>query len=578
MNNKTSAVSQIGSEVKKRKKVKLRKGRIAALASLVLVGCLYGFASKTIFARPAADAIRMLPKSASLVVALDLKPALGQLLTFKSISDLLVKQTDAKNGSGELLDKRAYIEKGFGSLLEMWDSSDWVKKLSPHLQKSITFAILDRGTGAFAQVVILPVTQSAEVRQLVESAPIIGKYRQFGINTSYCTTVVEDCLVICSDEAAMDGVIAVSVGGAQGVQSVAEFSSARSSVDSNAQLLCFATSKMFLALHKQVQDQTLRVTPKWAALAATVRRDGLLVESIGEFGEGSEYSEALSKIPPVPSSALSLLPEGAVGFLAVSQPTRVYQSLVGLDDAKATESLQAFALKEFDLDLPVLESALDGKLVYAWYPLQQNSKETRSVLALDRSNGGNPGPLFDALRNRLKREGQRGKSVQFTEKSIGSAPVFTYKRKKPSGSAALPNSASLSKVNGNVILATNVRDLDFLQKPTPSGTKTILGDSKFSSQFLGIGQAQLVFALSPARAVDFASKRAGYQSRTSKLPTGVDKLLEGLSRTSQPLVITSEYRRTSIVAKIFIPLDYESIGEFLSDAVSTNGVSGAIPK
>lgn len=139
-----------------------RNSQFVGIAVWTLVGAatVTGVvAYRTVYARPGAEALFMMPKSAIVVGVLDLNPSPNQTLVYKRIEDALSRNSVTKSLDEMPLD------------LPIWAKGD-ADMFRPYVDRGLAFGLLETKDSKIAEkqaaVLLLPVKDPAAVSNLLK--------------------------------------------------------------------------------------------------------------------------------------------------------------------------------------------------------------------------------------------------------------------------------------------------------------------------------------------------------------------------------------------------------------------------
>lgn len=399
-----------------------RLARGKALGAAVLVVALLavlGFAAyRFFFNRPGEAAAMLIPSDADLVITLDTNPSERQVATFKKISDALEREGIAQN-----LDE---MLKGF------LEGKPIGQEIRPHLKRSFAMGMWMGDQSQSDVVTLCAVDDPAAVQKALETYGIKksdGIFEIPGTNRQMVGRIVESYLAISNTEEALGRVEKVRDKSAESVAELAEFKAARAALPDDANLMVFVSPEFMKGLQKSFGSQTPMATSyKWMAYSATVLPEGIAFDY--QCPMDASKMRSLSRVAGVNAfdlEALKVLPEGAYGFLGISEGGKYYDMMVesvGEDPSMKHEMERSIA--EFEKETGILVQkqlvpALQGDQILAVYPGPSGKPEDLDmVVVISDRNGADPSALAAQLRAYVERKSlEANDPVSFVETSIG---------------------------------------------------------------------------------------------------------------------------------------------------------------
>lgn len=348
-------------------------------------------AYKAVFSRPGADALELLPKTATAVLVLDLNPAPSQAGAYKRINDAL---------------DRNQLGKRFDSMLfDVTNTGNQKAQLfRPYLQRGAVCAALP-GTPDSHFLMLLPITDAGAVRKLLQengqaqSAQGMSYYtmdRPAGgpdAGANLCLAVIADRLVVSDIPGGLSDVMKTSRGELARLIDQPDFQAARRTIPADANLFTLVSPAFTKELAKR---DTLA---NWGTFAMTLRDQG--IEMVGNGTTATDLLPAQFKDrerPTLRADLLKSLPENPYALVAAAGLGADLKS--GLEEAKKTDEYQRNVSRmekelELSLDRDVLPN-LQGTSVAALYPTAAG-ESLDLVLLVDSDNGSKPGPMVQKL-------------------------------------------------------------------------------------------------------------------------------------------------------------------------------------
>jgi hypothetical protein len=398
------------------------KGLLGAVVGVALLAVLGFAAYKILFNRPGEAAAMYIPADAGLVVTMDFAPSDRQAETFNKITQALDDQ-----GIAEKLDtflKTAFEKDPVGA------------ELRPHLKRSFAVATWSVG-GKDTTVALLAIDDAGAVRKVIEKtskADSDGIYTLKALQKS-SAAIIDSYLVMGNSADAIRRIQAVRNGKESSVASLPTFVEARSSLPKDANMMVFLSPTYLKELGKSPLlsgAQPFKGT-EWLAYSTTVEPDGLAFDYFCPFdAKAVPGLAALSKSAPFSTDALKGLPQGAYGFIGISQAA-VYWDWAHEAASSSKEVQTGFeqGIVEFEKQSGLsiqrdILPAFKGEQVLAVYPGPTGKGLDLDVVVLaTNANGATPAALAEKLRAVVERESaKKGEAVKFTESKIGEITVW----------------------------------------------------------------------------------------------------------------------------------------------------------
>jgi hypothetical protein len=370
-------------------------------------------AYKTVFSRPGADALELLPKSATAVFVMDLNPAPSQAGVYKRINDAL-----DRNQLGKRFDSMLFDATNTGN--------PKAELFRPYLQRGAVCAALP-GDPNPRFLMLLPISDAGAVLKLLQEngqAQSANGMSYYTMNsptggpqspTNLCFAVIADRLVISDIPGALSEVMKTSRGEVARLIDQPDFQAARRAIPADANLFTLVSPAFTKELAKR---DTLS---SWGTFAITLRDQG--IEMVGNGTTAADLLPAQFKDrerPALRADLLKSLPENPYALVAAAGLGNDLKS--GLEEAKKTDEYQRDVSrmeKELDLSLDrdVLPN-LQGTSVAALYPAAAGSS-LDLVLLMDSDNGAKPA----AMVQKLVDEFTSGEKFRDPEASSATPPV-----------------------------------------------------------------------------------------------------------------------------------------------------------
>lgn len=393
----------------------LRLALVGAAALAVLGFAAYQFLS----GRPGEAAAALIPYDADVVVTLDTNPSERQLPVFLKITAAL-KQEGITEKLDELL-SGALEGKPLGA------------EIQPHLQKSFAIGVWTNKSGPTKTLALLSIDSPADVEASLQrhgAALPGGAYSIPGSNDQMVATVVADYLVLADSEETLARMERVRDGSERSVVKSTEFSAARASLPTDANLMVFLAPHMMQQMAEMGGSAMLATS--WMAYSATVVPEGIQFDYRSPL-DTSKMKSLLgaSRVAALDMGALKKLPAGAYGVGAYSQGGLYWESMSETLSQAPMQGEFKKGIEDFEKETGIriagdLVPALMGEQLLAVYPGDSGQPEdVDAVLLLTDSNGANPAALADKVRAVIERKStESGKALKFVETKVGSATVW----------------------------------------------------------------------------------------------------------------------------------------------------------
>ncbi|MDR3689937.1 MAG: DUF3352 domain-containing protein [Fimbriimonas sp.] len=554
-----------------------RAVKIAALGVVVLATLGGAYAYKTLFARPGESALKYIPADAMLAVSIDLSPSPTQALVFKRIDDAL-----GRNG----LDRFAE-----NSFLDMVDKNPLNAELAPLVRRGVA-GCLDQKPGKTGSdvsgIIIVSLTDGTKAQEILSKHAQVNYYRGAKY---YVTTgshmgmmVVDDFLILAADPIELLKVKEIREGALPSITSVAEFNSARDQVASDANVLVFASPKLWA----NIGNNKIDTTPEWGALGIAIRDGGIGLSAAGKM-DLSKHPEmrAYSDLPPIRTDLFDVMPAGSYGLFAVSDPASAFgiaeKSVFkdkdmhkGLQDAEnSVEKSIGLSVKE-DL-LP----GLQGDAAVGIYPSDTTQAAGLDVLAMiDDQNGGDPGAAVEKFQSFMNQQATKEGNAPnlFEKRAIEGGSEFRINDRAEADmrkglgdgldsnqfnkSALVGKKTVVFAVVGKTVIAATSQDLlDRAVTSYRSKTNGLAGDASFApyqKSLLDGSQGMMVLSISRmAEGVKNTFHPKTADADGAKL---FGSVMDALQSLKEPLTIKGKSTPDGISAGgVFIPMDFDKL-------------------
>ena len=489
--------------------IALGTGLIAAFAG--------AYVYRTVFQRPGEAALKYIPADAFVVMSVDLSPSPTQTLAFKHIDDAL-----NRNGLGRFAES---------SILDMFAQTSFNAELQPLIRRGGAGCVEHhdvKGDGEFTGLVFLAVSDGTQANDILKKHCPFHYFKGVKFyaipKSKMLAMVVDDLLVLTDSPADLLKVRQIQQGELKSIISDPEFLAARDQVASDANVLAFASKKMFQATLKDAFTKA----PDWMALGIAVRDGGIGISVAGktdlkEFPAMKEYMN----VPGVRADLLQVLPTGSYGLIATSDPAEAFADIEKtMEDQKDAKKAikEAEDSTEKSIGLSVKEDilpALKGNSVVGIYPSTTDEPAGVDLLAvIDDQNGGNP------------------------------------------ASASEKFQAFMEKQNAKVVFASTSQDL--LNRAVASyGSKSngLAGDTRFAPYEKNLlDGSQSVIALSLGRIAEGVKNTVHSSKMKDDDAKLFNSILDAFSTAKDPFSIKTKAMPNGVGAGgVFVPLDYDKM-------------------
>jgi hypothetical protein len=411
--------------------------RLTTLLLLLVITGSCVLAYRHFFQRQGEAAASLIPKDATMVTTVDLKPSPEQVATFTQIQDAL---------------RREHVSDQFDSMLTMMLSNSPVgKDLRPYVTTSMAFAALKPeapgrpndadGVGLFA------VSDPGRVRDILardaRKTSLNGiDYYQVRPTDHIYMAVVGDYFVVAAKPADLMQVVRVHRGELSAISTRPDFQQARATLPADANLMLFIPSDSIRQAATTLAGRSAdghAPAVSWVVVGMTVRPTGIEVRT--QIPYAAPAGSDLSAIAPLDMHLLNRLPPGAYGLIALSQPGKYWNSslsagsnaapLMGGDQNRVNRSMnESIAAFERETGMSIPRDVLPGfhgDALLAIYPDSAGHPGADGLIVLDDANGANPAALADKVRAYIERQSaEHGHTaVHFNSQIVNGATVWT---------------------------------------------------------------------------------------------------------------------------------------------------------
>jgi hypothetical protein len=356
------------------------------LGLTLLASIAVAYAFKSIFARPGEAALQYIPADSYFAGSIDLNPSPAQALAFKHIDDAM-----DRNGMNRFLET---------SVLDIFGSGPGIEALKPLVQRNGAFAgVHDSTKDEMVGLALLSVTDGQEAQRVLAAngTPAYFRgtkyYNVKGVNG--CMMVMDDFLVIGEKPIALHMARQVKEGTAPALAMTPEFTEARQHLASDANVMAFVNPKL---LGQSGVEALKDAKASWLGAGLAIRDGGIGLSVWNQLDPSTIHGfAALSKTQAIRADLFQVMPSGAYGMFALSQPTNMFDQFEqGMseekDGQKGLDEMDKAAQDNLGMDLKTLKEAFQGDAVVAAYPSPGGDTAGVDLLAVvDDQNGATPG-------------------------------------------------------------------------------------------------------------------------------------------------------------------------------------------
>jgi len=572
---------------------KIRRRRVfrRVLLCVGLAGALAtAYAFRTFFARPGEAALRLIPKNAIVFGTADLSPSPTQTLVFKKIDDAL-----ARNGLDKKID---------GALTDIAAHGSVGDELRPFAKRAAAFALIAPETpgGDFkpdeSLIVYFGLTDGPSVDKILSTKG----HKLFWRGTPYYQfdkngpglMVVGDTLVATTNPKLMHEVELIAGGQSGSIVDRPDFAAERAKLDADSNLMVFVTPDAFSAFTKDAPKEAkeMLAAQKWLALGVAIRDGGIALSFDGAYDSGqAKWLQTLSTQAPIRSDLMAVLPKGAYGVTALSQPSKYFECMEqavgeGQEGKKMIRDMEDSLSKEMNLSLrqDVLP-AFEGNAIAAIYPSESADKVAGvDVLVLvDDQNGAKPGALAERVREYAEREITKdGKTeAPFQVMTEGNVKKYRLSAKpehdmQTSMSDGIGEGGALDRdimskdktitwaiVGDKVVGSSSAKLLDRAIASLNDHQNGLNTDSLWAPAEKNLlDGSQILSTFSVARIAE------GFQNTMHMDKMGDDSkvvgdIVDALKGLTEPFSIKSKTTDGAVSMKLFIPMDYDRLFDMI---------------
>jgi hypothetical protein len=305
--------------------------------------------------------------------------------------------------------------------------------------------------------------------------------------------------------------------------------------------------------------------------------------------------KALAGVKPLRHDLFAVLPSGAYGLVAYSQPAKALQSMLdvaGKDPEAAKEMNKAIEemQKETGLDLrrDVMPS-LEGNAVFAAYPSASTPDAGIDLLlVVDDTNGANPAAVAEKLQAYAQKEFAKEKpgKTLFASQDRDGARYFMLseelasevrkdmgKSLKDSGtkSSALigGKTFAFAMVDKALIAATSKELLDRAVQTYRQKTSALTGDPTLASSGSALTEgSQTLAAFSLSRIAKGVGNTLETEGMDREAADSIRSILSAFQGLDTPLLLKGNVNEDGTYSGgAFVPMDYDKLLDFIGKSV-----------
>ncbi len=412
----------------------------------------------------------------------------------------------------------------------------------------------------------------------------------------------DDLLVLTDKPAEFLKVKQIADGSAKPITSLAEYTAARQSISSDANVVAYFSPKLgasFLPVNQK--DAPL---PDWLMVGLAVRDGGLGLSCASKMDPSKSPSVAsLGSMAPIRSDLFDVLPAGAYGMMVVSQPSKYYDVAKTTyantkDFAKGMADAEQSLQKSIGLSVKMdLIPALEGDAIVAAYPrLDGTTAGADLLVVVDDQNGADPAQAVDRFRDFVEQQmAKEGNSPKFfSEKDINGGREYRINDKAEAdmrkslgygrqnsdfdADAFAANKTVVYAVVGKTVMASTSQVLlDKAVATYESKTNGMTGDPKLSaSQKTLLDGSQSIAVFSLSRIADGVKNTIHSPKNNPDATKLMDSVLSAFSTVNEPLYLKGKMGTDGVSSGgMFIPLDYDKIIDIIGGQVNKHKSHGA---
>lgn len=552
---------------------------LARFALIGLVGVSFAgiVAFKNMFPHSGEEALDLVPMTALAAGTLDLDPAPSQVLAFKKIDEALKRNGFADSLKG-ILEKAA---DGFSEQKELWALSK--HSISACILKSPDQTIEPVDTGG---ALLVPVNDGNAAEQMLKTHGIPefwkGTHFYHLLHSPVCALVERETLVLSNEPWTLHEIAKVATAELPPITTSDGFSQARGKEPSDATLLVMISPLAEEAIRQHISTHLLG----WASLSLTVKDGGLALSGHGRLDRRLPGGalEGLPSVSPLRQDLLNVLPSGAFGFFALSQPSVSLATLASGDkDSKVTRQIlevkeQVFKASGLDFDNDILPG-LKGDMMVAAYPSEEPATGLELLLVADNQNGAEPAVLAEKLQTFVDRQMSSCQSLGKDWAVPLPRPDGTELRLSPTIEKKMQDSLKADKsgvlrmnvlasdktlawasVSGTVFVATSQKLLDNATSAYQGKASSLVSDQGLISRVQLEPDHQTLVVIDFARIAEGVRKGTDRSKMSPENAARLDQVLGVVDHLTAPLSVQFSYFKDgSTAGSAFMPLDYDKI-------------------
>lgn len=555
---------------------RIRRVGLGLALSTVCVGAWAGLSAfRQITARTGEAALSLVPSDALAVASIDLSPSASQILAFKHIDDSL-----QRNGMSEL------VGSGIADLFE--PHAPGKEGLRPLLTRHGALVLLASADGKLEQskpVGLVAVTSGADALTALQKGGVTRYYKGFRYyklkNGQQLYAVFDNVLAIAGEPESLYAIYQTKSGQKAPITTVADFQSARTQLADDANLMVFASPRVFNSLPSEVQYRA----NGWISMGMAIREGGIGMTYAGASDMSAMPGLAkFGEIAPVRSDLFKVLPSGAYGTIAMSQPTKMFEGfedaiLTGVDAKKGLRDMEDSMAKETGMSLrkDVLP-AFRGNSIFAAYPSEAPTAGVDGLVVIDDLQGATPADAADRFMDWVARQMEKegGQPIPWTKRVDGDVTYFRINDKVegdmkknlfggPEGRTkqvlSQDKTVAWAFVGKTVLLATSQKLLDRAIVAYRTKTDTLATDPK-----LGRIESEVTNGSQQIGAFSVARIAEGIQNTVEKRDLDEPQakpwrsLLAAFTKLDEPLRFHARmFPDGRFTGGTFIPMDYDKM-------------------
>lgn len=578
-------VSEFAPRVRKRR-IFIRVG--IAAAAVAVLGTAVAF--KAIFDRPGETALRLVPADALMVGSIDLSPSPNQAMVFKKIDDAL-----ARHGLDKQID---------GALTDVVAQGPAAEKIRPYSKRGGAFAMLkpdpknkeDGMEDSF--VAYFAVSDGPAVAKILRESgkPAFWKgTRYHQLNPSGPGMMVVDDLLVVGMGKALHQVEQVVEKKKDSILERPDFMVERSKIDPDANIMVFISPEALEVFGKDAPEESREMlkASKWMAMGIAVRENGLALSFSSDYDSTkAKWLQPLASMAPIRNDLLSVLPKGAYGFTALSQPSKYFESfeLAVQNDKQGRQSMAEWE-KEMSKETGVslrqdVLPAFQGNAIIAFYPNpnEKNAAGADLLLVVDDQQGARAANLAEHIRNQVESEIlAQGEESPFEMTEEGDVKKFrlidsvtdemqTDLTEGMGDSSPLKSDVLMKDktitwalVGQTVVASSSQKLLDAAIAGLKTRENGLETDALWQGRTRSLIQGQQVLAT-----FNLARIAEGFQNSVDIEKTGEDgktirEVSDSFKKLTEPFVIKSATSTDSTSMDLFIPMDWERLIDLIGE-------------